>query len=341
VSAADYLFLEFFGSLQTSVSMASGTGLFDLNSLSWSEAALAVARLDRSRLPVISDAPLHNLRSNYARQWPRLAGVPWFPAIGDGACSNVGAGCTDESALVLMLGTSGSMRIVWEAERAAILDPALWCYRVDQRRFAGGMALSEGGGSAEWARRALAIGSDCDLEVNLARMEPNAHGLTVLPYFVGSRSPDWTEGRTAVLAGLSAATTPIQIYRAVLESIGLRFALLKRRLDQAWPRQRRIMATGAALLRSPAWCQIVADCLGEKIFVSGVDEGSLRGAALLTLERMGEVKGLWDFEFPVRTVVSPDRKAHATYLDALGQQASLDRLLLPEDSSSADPPLVR
>jgi len=27
-------------------------------------------------------------------QWPELRGIPWFPALGDGACDNVGSGCT-------------------------------------------------------------------------------------------------------------------------------------------------------------------------------------------------------------------------------------------------------
>jgi gluconokinase len=328
LSTADYLFLELFGVLSTSVSMASGTGLFDLNRLEWSDPALMVAKLDRNALPNLAEGPNCGLVRKYAHRWPQLADVPWYLAIGDGACSNVGTGCIDENALVLTLGTSGSMRIFWEAEHTTIPDPSLWCYRVDRRRFAGGMALSEGGASAAWVRQILALDQRRDLEAELSRMAPDAHGLTVIPYFLGARSPGWLEGRTAAISGLSAATTPLEIYRAVLESVGLRFALLKRRLDRAWPRPRRIVATGAALLRSPVWSQIVADCVGEKIAVSGIDEGSLRGAALLTLERLGEVRALSDFEYPIKAVVSPDPKAHAIYCAAMERQDTFDRLLL-------------
>lgn len=328
LSAADYLFLELFGVLRTSVSMASGTGLFALNRLEWNAPALTVAKIDRNALPDLSEGPNCGLTGKYAQRWPQLAEVPWCLAVGDGACSNVGAGCIDENALVLMLGTSGSMRVVWEAEHTTIPDPSLWCYRVDRRRFAGGMALSEGGASADWARQLLPPDQRRDLEAALSRMAPDAHGLTVIPYFLGARSPGWREGRTAAISGLSAATTPLEIYRAVLESVGLRFALLKRRLDRAWPRPRRIVATGAALLRSPVWSQIVADCVGEQIAVSGVDEGSLRGAALLALERLGEVRTLTDCEYPIQAVVSPDPKAHAIYCAAMERQDEFDRLLL-------------
>lgn len=122
LSAADHLFLELFGEVSTSISMASGTGLFDLNQLHWSEHALRVAKIDLSFLPNVSDAPRRGLREKYRIRWPILANVPWFPAKGDGACSNIGANCMDDSKIAFMLGTSGSIRIVWEAGRAFIND---------------------------------------------------------------------------------------------------------------------------------------------------------------------------------------------------------------------------
>ena len=39
------------------------------------------------------------LSSRVGARWPALAGVPWFPALGDGACSNIGSGCTTPRAL--------------------------------------------------------------------------------------------------------------------------------------------------------------------------------------------------------------------------------------------------
>lgn len=252
--------------------------------------------------------------------------IPWYPAVGDGACSNLGSGCIDQHSMALMLGTSGSMRILWKAGEAHLADPALWCYRVDENRYAGGMALSEGGASAAWARKLLGDCPQGEIEGQVAGMAPDAHGLTVLPYLLGARSPDWIDGRTAALAGITAATRPIDVYRAMLESVGIRFALLKRRLDQAWAGQRRIVATGAALLRSPTWVQIIADCLGEDIAVSGVEEGSLRGAALLALERSGHARS---FEYPLRDVVKPNDAAHAVYLAAMDRQAAFDDLMGP------------
>ncbi|MFT3962365.1 gluconokinase [Propionivibrio sp.] len=325
-SAIDFLMHRLFGELKTSVSMASGTGLFDLDQPRWNAEALSVAEIGEGSLPEVSDSPYRGLRSEYAGRWPQLAGIPWFPAAGDGACSNIGSGCHTRDSLVLMLGTSGSMRMLWDAGRPRLPDPALWCFRLDAKRFAGGMALSEGGASAAWARRLVAEEARRDVDEEIAAMPPDAHGLTVLPFFLGARSPDWIDGRTACIAGITAATTPLEIYRATLESIGLRFAVLKKRLDRAWPDEKRIVATGAGLVRSPVWSQIVADCLGREIELSGVEEGSLRGAALLAWERLGAAP-LGRFGYPIDRVVSPDAEAHSRYAEAMERQEAFDRLL--------------
>lgn len=325
LSAADLLFLRLFGRLATSLSMASGTGLLDINRCRWSRLAVSLAGIDTGRLPAISDEPMSGLLAPWSGRWPKLAAVPWYPAYGDGACSNMGVGAYDRHSLVLMLGTSGSMRLVWEADSMSLPDAGLWCYRVDARRFAGGMALSEGGNSAAWARQLLEEGRQDALEEQVARMEPAAHGLTVLPYFLGARSPEWSEGRTGAILGITAATTPADIYRATLEGVGLRFAFLKQRLDNAWPAQRRIIATGAGFLRSPVWAQIVADCLGEPLQLSSAGEGSLRGAALLVLEKFRDIG---DIDFPVARTVHPDPRAHRQYQKARERQADYDQALV-------------
>ena len=332
LSAADLFFYELFGVLCTSSSMASGTGLFDLNRICWNQLALDSAGIEENALPAVSDDPYRHLLPKYARRWPQLAQVPWFPAKGDGGCSNVGAGCVDDGHIVFMLGTSGSMRIVWQADQVAMADSGLWCFRIDRRYVAGGMALSEGGNAAAWARKTLALGNGKTLEARLAAMRPDAHGLTVLPYFLGARSPLWRDGRTAVFAGITAATTSLEMYRATLESVACRFAILKKRLDAARPGKRRIVATGGALLRSSVWSQMIADCLNEEVSISGIDEGSLRGAALLALESLEVLPSLGALGCPVAGSARPNHEAHERYVKAIERHDALDRLILSEHS---------
>ena len=83
-----------------SVSMASGTGLFDQWAQRWDPGILDVLGLGVEHLGALVDLdqPVRGLRAEFGARWPALAHVPWFPALGDGACSNVGRalapGCT-------------------------------------------------------------------------------------------------------------------------------------------------------------------------------------------------------------------------------------------------------
>ncbi|HEY8287607.1 MAG TPA: FGGY family carbohydrate kinase, partial [Chloroflexota bacterium] len=88
LSFADFLGLRFFGQRTTSVSMASGSGLLDQHTCDWDAEVLRAIPLDRAQLPDLRDEPYRGLRPAYARRWPHLARIPWFPAWGDGATSN-------------------------------------------------------------------------------------------------------------------------------------------------------------------------------------------------------------------------------------------------------------
>jgi sugar (pentulose or hexulose) kinase len=70
------------------------------------------------------------LAGEWAERWPALRDVPWFPAWGDGATSNLGAGCHTNDRAALMIGTSGALRLLERAEPPEP-PPALWCYRLD------------------------------------------------------------------------------------------------------------------------------------------------------------------------------------------------------------------
>ena len=114
--------------------------------------------------------------------------IPWFPAAGDGACSNVGSGCTRNDRLALMVGTSGAMRVLWKADSVEIPDGP-WCYRADEKRFVMGGALSDGGNLVAWLRETLRLPEET--ERLLAGMKPDSHGLTFLPLLAGERGPGW------------------------------------------------------------------------------------------------------------------------------------------------------
>ncbi len=281
VSFADYLYgrlLE--GDVTTSVSLASGTGLVDLQNLGWDEELLSVVGIGPDRLPEISDEPLGH----------------WYPALLDGACSNVGAGCLGRTRAALMVGTSGALRTVYETARPQP-RAGLFLYRLDDRRVVEGGALSDGGNLRRWLTQTLA-----EPKGSLAGRDPDSHGLTFLTLLGGERSPGWHQHAAGAIRGLTLDTTALDLGQAALEGVAFRFAEV---LDLL-PEVEDVVATGGALLRDREWVQIVADALARPVTLSRVREASLRGAAVLTLERLGVTPR----EAPVGAVVQP-RPAHA------------------------------
>ena len=98
MSFGEYLYLKLMGRTICSLSMASGTGLFDQNRCLWDEELLEALSLRQNQLSPLGDlsATLSELTSPYADRWPALSRIPWLPALGDGACSNVGSGCSTQ-----------------------------------------------------------------------------------------------------------------------------------------------------------------------------------------------------------------------------------------------------
>jgi gluconokinase len=326
VSPGDYFYARFFGDAHVGTSMASATGLFDQNRRRWDGEVIEALPVEPAQLSPISDEPLRGLREEWARRWPALGDVPWFPAVGDGACSNVGSGGTTSDRLTLMVGTSGAMRVLWKADYVEIPDGP-WCYRADEKRFVMGGALSDGGNLIEWLRNTLQLPEPEETEKLLAEMKPDSHGLIFLPLLAGERGPGWADEANGTIAGLSMSNTPVEILRAAMEAVALRFALIAEIIETASPGDKEVVATGGGLLHSPTWTGIMADALGKTVTTSGVEEASSRGAALLTLERLGELE-IEEAEAPLGETLEPDPERHAIYREALGRQRRLYEAVL-------------
>src|SRR5215211_6868846 len=324
VSPAEYFYERFFGSSPVGTSMASATGLFDQNRRRWDGEIIEALPIEQTQLSPISEEPLWGLREEWARRWPALREVPWFPASGDGACSNVGSGCTTSDRLALMVGTTGAMRVLWKAESIEIPDGP-WCYRADEKRFVMGGALSDGGNLVRWLRNTLRLPEDA--EKLLAGMEPDSHGITFLPLLAGERGPGWADQANGTIAGLSMSNTPVEILRAAMEAVALRFSLIAEIIESASPGEKEVVATGGGLLHSPTWTGIMADALGKPVIASGVQEASSRGAALLALERLGELE-IEETEAQLGETFEPDPARHEIYRKALGRQRSLYEAVL-------------
>jgi len=283
ISFGELLHQRLTGSTAVSLSMASGTGLLNVHTCQWDSPMLEFLGITPDHLGKLATSRDFTASS----RWAVLRGVPWLPAVGDGACSNLGAGCASPTRVALMIGTSGAERAVWSPSADFQIPWGLWCYRVDEHRIVLGGALNDGGSLLDWLRATLKLPDLRTAEASVATIEPDSHGLTVLPFWGGERNPHWADDARGAIVGLRLGTSPIAILRACLEAVALRFATIDALLTEGLHTAGEVIATGGALLHSPAWMQIIADALGRPVLASAEAEASSRGAALLALEAVG------------------------------------------------------
>ena len=329
LSFGEYLLRTWCGADNASFSMASATGLFDQARLQWDQPTLEMLGITAEQLSRVADDP-DSLQPPYTERWPALKAAKWFPALGDGACANVGSGAIGRERIALSVGTSGAMRMLWEGDPVTPPD-GLWLYRLDDRRVLLGGALSEGGNLWEWISEQFRLPVDSHLAREVAAIPPDSHGLTWLPFLAGERSVGWAPNARGTISGLTLHTSSVEILRAGLEAIAYRFGLIAERLRDYVAENHVVIGSGNALVNDQNWPQIVSDVIDTELIESPEPEASLRGAALVALERLGVLDQLDQAAAGIldgANRFTPDAARHAIYLKGQARQQELYRKLL-------------
>lgn len=203
VGYGDYLLAQLTGHLATSVAMASGTGLLNQHTANWDAPLLDFFQLSPTNLPPLidRDEALPPLLPAWAQRWPALANAQWFPAVGDGACNNIGSGWRHAQA-------HRPQRRYFR--RHANWPPCRWRHHP-----AGisGATASTVVASCSVAHSATAAWSwtgsaqRCNCPPMPPRRSPlsrlTATAWTILPFLAGQRTADWNPRATAIISGLT------------------------------------------------------------------------------------------------------------------------------------------
>jgi gluconokinase len=323
LSIGEYLLYQLFGERRVSLSAASWSGLLNRHANDWDAETLdrlgKLMPIRREMLSEVSDRPFEGLRNEWGARWPALNTAPWYPGIGDGVASNIGAGCTDRSHIALNVGTSGAIRVVVPGRPLQVPD-GLFAYCVDDSRSLVGGALSNAGNLYAWLNRTLNLQrTGDDLVKQIERIAPDSHGLTLLPFLAGERAPGWNDRAQAVFMGMTFDTEPVEMVRAALEAVAYRFYQIARRLEPLRAEGAVYVASGAAILNSPPWMQIVADVLNAPVYANLEPEATIRGPMYLALGLNPAPQ--------LGTVYTPDATRNAIYREAIRRQENLYKTL--------------
>ena len=316
MSPAEWLQLTLSGEAHCALGMAAGTGVFDPTKLAWDRALLAHCEVSAEKFRTLTDAPLP-VGGALAKEFPALAGVPWFPAIGDGAASNLGSGATRPGLAAINVGTSAALRVM-RSGRTARAPFGLFCYRVDAERFVVGGAVSDAGNLRAWCIRELRLPNDTAIETALAA-RPGPSSLTVLPFWTSDRAPTWNENATGVIHGISQSTTALDLLQAITEASYQRIARIAELVMSVEPRPPKFIVSGG-IRHSPSALQRLADVLGQPVYPNDEMEASIRGAAIYALEKLGRPAPALALPRPIK----PRARYAKLYAEARERQRALE-----------------
>lgn len=303
ISIKEYVFFKLFGRYVIDYSMASATGMLNLERLQWDEEALDVAGVTADRLSelVPTTYKLEGLDAGYALRMSLLPTTPFVIGASDGVLSNLGVNAIEPGIVAVTIGTSGAIRAVTDKP---ITDPKgrTFCYALTEKLWVVGGPVNNGGMIFRWVRDqigAVEVGVAKELGVDpyelltelAAGVKPGSDGLIFHPYLSGERAPLWDANARGSYFGLGLHHKKEHLIRAALEGVIYNLYSVFMVLEELIGKPKQIQATGG-FARSELWRQMMSDIFNQELQVPESIESSCLGAVILGLYGIGEIDSL-------------------------------------------------
>ena len=304
VSIKEYVLHRWCAEWVIDASIASTTGLFNLNAGDWDSGALAIAEIQPAQLSkIVPTTHQLQLKESVAKTMGLAAKTPVIVGASDGVLSNIGVGAIAAGQAAITLGTSGAIRQIIDRPTTAP-EAQLFCYVLDDSRWVMGGAVNNGGIALQWTRDSLVPYSVSPEEQNLPTCEPSrstyerltkmaeeiapgADGLIFHPHILGERAPLWNAQARGNFFGLGRHHTQSHLVRAVMEGVLYNISAVFKALEAAGDTVTTLRASGG-FAYSTLWQQMLADIFEREVVIPTVIESSALGAAVLALVAVGE-----------------------------------------------------
>ncbi len=289
----------------TDVSNASRTMLFNLHTLDWDDALLALFGIPRAVLPQVRPSS-----GFFGETDPALFGraLPIAGVAGDQQAATFGQACFAPGMAKNTYGTGCFMLMNTGARpvksRHRLLTTVGWQSQAAPGRPAycleGSVFMA--GATVQWLRDGLQIIRSAPEVEALAASVPDTGDVFLVPAFAGLGAPYWDGHARGTLVGLTRGTTRAHIARAALEAIALQVADVFDAMaaDAGLPLAELRVDGGAS--RNDLLMQMQADVLGVPVVRPRVTETTALGAALLAGLAVGTWRGhedigaIWEAE---------------------------------------------
>lgn len=291
----DFLTLRLAGEAVTDHASASRYLVYDLASGGWAPERLAEYAIEESLLPRILPwgTVIGEVMPAVADEVGLPRGVKLAVGCHDSNAAALGAGVSQAGDAALACGSFENMVIPTDTlPTAELLHYGLsFMPHPGETKLAVISVSPTGNAIMNWVRQLLHLPVEA-LDEQMENSGPEPSPVIAVPYLSGSMLY-WEGGRRAkgALAGLTLATTALDLAKAFLESIAYEHINTLAVLGEQGTTVQRIRATGGGA-RSIWWTQLKADILGVPIEVVDQPEPGTLGAALLAGKAIGAIDDL-------------------------------------------------
>jgi L-ribulokinase len=246
------------------------------------------------------------------------------------------AGVVETGRMVIIMGTSNCHMVLGEQEKIVPgmcgyvedgIIPGYFGYEAGQSCVGDHFAwFVENCVPAAYQNEAQKRGIDIHalLEEKASQLKPGESGLVALDWWNGNRSILVDVDLTGLMVGMSLATKPEEMYRALIEATAYGTRIIIETFVNHGVPVKEIVATGGLPDRNHLLMQIYADVTGREVKVAAAKQTPALGAAMFGAVAAGKAEGGYDTIFEASKYMAHLRDE--MYRPNLQNKAMYDRL---------------
>lgn len=273
----------------TDATNAARTMLYDIHKGTWSDEICALLDVPMEMLPQVMDCA-----ADFGTTDEALLGaaVPILGVAGDQQAATVGQACFKPGMVKSTYGT-GCFALLNTGGIAVRSDNRLLttiAYQLDGvPTYALEGSIFVAGAVVQWLRDGLGVIADASQTGAMAAAADKTQDVIIVPAFVGFGAPYWNPDCRGAAFGLTRATSPSEMARASLESVGFQTRDLLEAMHADWQSDgaEPTLRVDGGMAASDWTMQFLADISGAPVDRPHVTQTTALGAAWLAGQRAG------------------------------------------------------
>ena len=320
ISIKELIWFRLFNEFKIDISIASATGLFDIENNQWYKKSMELAGIQSENLstPVSTDYNRSDCNAGVSSLLEITEDVTFIIGASDGCLANVGSFAMKKNEAAVTIGTSAAIRITGK-KPIYNYDAMTFNYKLDEETFICGGAINNGGNIVQWFlknflnKKELTDKEYENLFEEVDKVNAGADGLIFLPYLNGERAPHWDAKSCGTFFGVTAHHSQHTFSRAIIEGVCYALNDVLKTIETNENTITQLNVSGG-FVASKTWMQILADITGKRICIVHTNDASATGAAYLGLKTMKFIED-YDALIPKTNMkfLEPDAVNHKIY----------------------------